>query len=232
MIFLSCMREELVQVGDKTRIDVSKSFFNGDAITDIRIKPEASESFLSVFNANPAKWYLDWAYSTDGVKNISVEATDGLSTVSQDFQIEIISAADDNLYSSDAQLFSIESELRKYIPQERSSFNHIHREAQQRILAYLDRKRIWKDNGDAYSKDEINITGELAKWSLYEAAYLIYMDLYIQNGDKFREKMNDYKELRNYERDRGAIKVDKDGSGTIENNSEIQDLKSFRLIRR
>lgn len=232
MIFISCIREDLVQVNDKTRIDVSKSFVSGDSVTDITIKPEASESAISVFNSNQDKWYLDWAYATAGTKTITVEATDGSNTVSQDFTLEIISVADDNLYSDDSQVFAIESELKRYIPEGRNSYLNIHREAQQRILMYLDRKRIWNDDGTAFTKDQVNITGELNKWSLYEAIYIIYTDLFISVGDKFAQKVNQYEKLRNYERDRGAIRLDRDSSGTIDANSEIQEFKSFRMIRR
>jgi hypothetical protein len=175
MIFINCKNEELVQVNDKTRIDIGSSFVSGDAITDISIKPESSEPFISVFNSNQDKWFLDWAYSTDGEKTISVEATDGINTVSQDFKIKIISVEDDNLYSTDAQLFNIESELRKdiYIPRGRNTFTNSHREAQSRILSYLDRKRIWNDDGSPITKTQLNLDDDLSKWSLYETAYII-----------------------------------------------------------
>lgn len=232
MIFINCVKEDLVQVNDKTRIDVSLSFVSGDGITDIRIKPEASESFISVYNTSQDKWYLDWSYATDGEKIISVEATDGINTVSQDFTISVISEADDNLYSNDSQIFALESELKRYIPLGRNSYKYLHREAQSRILMYLDRKRIWNDDGSAYTKNQLNLDGSLQKWSLYETILMIYTDLLISVGDKFAEKVNQYKELRNYERDRGAIRIDKDNSGQIDANSDIQDLKSYRLIKR
>ncbi len=232
MIFLSCIRESLVQVNDKTRIDVSKSFVSGSGITAISIKPEASGAFIPVYNSNQAKWFLDWAYATSGTKVITVQATDGVSTVSQNFELEVITEEDDNLYSSDEQIFAIESELKRYIPDGRNSFKNIHREAQSRILNYLDRKRIWSSNGEPYSKDQVNINGELSKWSLYEAMFIIYSDLFVSVGDKFAEKINQYKDLRNSERDRASIRIDKDNSGTFDSNEEIQDLKSFRMIRR
>jgi hypothetical protein len=232
MIFLSCIRESLVQVNDKTRIDVSKSFVSGSGITAISIKPEASGAFIPVYNSNQAKWFLDWAYATSGTKVVTVQATDGVSTVSQNFELEVITEASDNLYSSDEQIFSIESELKRYIPDGKNSFKNIHREAQSRILNYLDRKRIWASNGEPYTKDQVNLNGELSKWSLYEAMFIIYSDLFVSVGDKFAEKINQYKDLRNSERDRASIRIDKDNSGTFDSNEEIQDLKSFRMIRR
>jgi hypothetical protein len=232
MIFLNCIKEDLVQVNDKTRIDVSKSFVSGSSITGITIKPSEDDVAISVFNTNQERWYLDWAYSSDGEKTITVQATDGTNTVSQNFTINVITAIEDNLYSNDSQIFAIESELKRYIPQGRNSYINIHREAQSRILNYLDRKRIWQDNGEPYTKTQINLHGELQKWSLYEAMLMIYTDLLISVGDKFAEKVNEYKSLRNYERDRGAIRIDKNNNGIIDQGSEIQELKSFRLIKR
>tara|TARA_R110000868_G_C10972548_1_gene770420 strand:- start:14896 stop:15594 length:699 start_codon:yes stop_codon:yes gene_type:complete len=232
MIFLNCANEDLVQVNDKTRIDVSRSFVSGDDVTDILIKPEASESYISIFNTDQKKWFLDWSYATDGEKSISVQATDGVNTITQTFTINIISVEEDNLYSNDSQVFKIESELKNYFPQGRNSYINMHREAQSRILSVLDRKRIWDNDGNPYDKNQLNVTGELSLWSLYETILMIYTDLFISVGDKFAEKVNEYKSLRNIERDRGAIRVDKNNSGTIENESETQDLKSFRLIKR
>lgn len=232
MIFLKCINEGLVQVNDKTRIDVSKSFVSGDEITDIEIEPEASNGFISVFNIDQDKWFLDWSYATDGEKVISVRATDGTNTITQTFNIVVVSESEDNLYSNDAQIFKIENELKKYIPNGRNSYINLHREAQSRILTYLDRKRIWNDDGTPYTKTQLNLDGQLQKWSLYETILMIYTDLFISVGDKFAEKINEYKALRNYERDRGSIRIDKDNSGEIDTASEIQELKSFRMIKR
>ena len=48
MIFINCINEGLIQVNDKTRIDVSRSFVSGDGITDIEIEPEAAAGFILV----------------------------------------------------------------------------------------------------------------------------------------------------------------------------------------
>lgn len=231
-IFIDCKNEEIIQVNDKTRIDVSGTFVSGDAITEIEIKPSDDDDFISVFNSDQDLWYLDWAYASSGKKVISVRATDGTSTITSTFSITCVSEADDNLYSNDSQIFAIETELKKYIPEGKNSYKYLHREAQSRILNYLDRKRIWDVNGDAFTKDAVNMTGELQKWSLYETIYMIYTDLFLSVGDKFAEKVNQYKGLRNYERDRTAIRLDKDGNGIIDDDEQPLELKSTRLIRR
>ena len=233
MIFLDFKSEDIVQVGDKTRLDVSGSFISDNiALTDIEIAPD-NTTYISVFNSGDNdKWFLDWSFSTSGEQVIGVRATDGTNTVNQTYTLNVISEIEDNLYSNDSQIFAIENELKRYIPSGRNSYKNIHREAQSRILNYLDRKRIWNDDGTAYSKDQLNLTGELQKWSLYETLYIIYSDLFISGGDKFAAKLDDYNKLRNIERDRGAIRIDKDSSGVIDSNSEIQDMKTFRMIIR
>ena len=230
MIFINCIKEPLVQVNDKTRIDVSTSFVSGDGITDIAIEVDGSGP-ISVFNEDQSKWYLDWAFDSDGTKSIEVTATDGINNVVQTFEIEVISEGDDNLYSTDAQIFAIESELKRYIPDGKNSFKNIHREAQARILNFLDRKRIWNENGEPFNKTQVNLFDELSRWSLYETLFIIYTDLFISVGDKFAEKVNQYKELRNYERERAAVRIDRDGNG-FDPSKDIQELKSFRLIKR
>jgi hypothetical protein len=55
-----------VQVGDKTRLNASKSFASKGAaeITSLTIKPDLNESAIDVFGpANPNDWTLDWVYS-------------------------------------------------------------------------------------------------------------------------------------------------------------------------
>lgn len=232
MIFLNCLTEEIVQVNDKTRIDISKSFVSGDSITEIEIQPEGTDSFISVFSEDQSDWFLDWSYSTSGTKTISVRATDSMSTITQTFSLDIISEEDDNLYSNDSQIFAIETELKNYIPEGRNSYKNLHREAQSRILNYLDRKRIWNDDGTQLTKMQINLSGEVQKWSLYETIFMIYTDLFISVGDKFADKINQYKMLRNNERDRASLRIDKDSSGSIDANSEIQELKTYRMILR
>jgi hypothetical protein len=169
---------------------------------------------------------------TSGEKVITVESTDGISTVSQNFTVNVVTEEEDNLYSSDDAMFSIETEIKRYLPPGKNSFKYIHRESQSRILSYLDRKRIWNTDGTPLTKDQINLGGEVSKWSLYESLFVIYNDLFVSVGDKFQEKINQYRELRNSERDRATLRIDVTGSGTIDQDTRFQDLKSFRMIRR
>lgn len=233
MIFPKLSLESIVQVNDKTRLDATMSFLVNDSIQDIEIEPETGVGFISINNLDTTKLYLDWSYSTSGTKTISLKVTStSLNVVTITKELDVITEEEDNLFSNDSQIFAIESELKKYIPPGKSSFNHVHREAQSRILNFFDRKRIWNTNGEPLTKTQVNLQGELSRWSLYESLYIIYTDLFLSVGDKFAEKINQYKELRAAERDKAVIRIDKDNSGTIDPANEFQDLKTFRLIKR
>ena len=74
MLFPKLSFETVMQVDDKLRLDATRSFANdSENITDVLIEPEAGNGFISVYNnGNTSKWYLDWAYETDGFKDVSV----------------------------------------------------------------------------------------------------------------------------------------------------------------
>jgi len=68
--------EGKVQSQDQTRFDASKSFITkGDtALTAITIKPGDDGSAVSIFDADPANWFLDWVWEgfkidVDALKN-------------------------------------------------------------------------------------------------------------------------------------------------------------------
>ena len=228
-IFIDAVIESIIQVKDKTRIDVSNIFAQGITLTDVTIEPESGAGDISVFNIDSSKWYLDWAYATDGEKTITVTATDGISPQIETFTLSVLSSVDDNLYSNDSQLFQLETELKNYLPSGKNSYKYAHREAQNRILSYLDRKRIWNTDGTVVTKTQVN-TADVARWSMFETLIVIYEDLVVSVGDKFKDKVARYTEQRNIERDRGAIRIDIDSDQSI-STSEILELKTFNLVQ-
>lgn len=56
--------EKRLQENDKTRLDASDSYKSKDNadITDVRIKPNQSLSYISVFATNSRDWYLDYEH--------------------------------------------------------------------------------------------------------------------------------------------------------------------------
>jgi len=231
MIFIKCINEKLVQVDDKTRIDVSKSFINAGVVSEVEIKPEASENFYSVYNTDQKRWYLDWAYETDGAKVITVRITTDLSVKTVAFNIDIITAVDDYLYSDDSDIFSIESELKNYIPRGRNSFLNKHRAAQEHILSYLDRKNIKNQDGTKILKGQIIDINDVRDWSKYETLKLVYEDLVVSVGDIFKDKANMYRDLALDHATRSLLRLDFD-KDTVQEQFESLDMRTFRMTKR
>lgn len=58
--------EEKVQINDKTRFDLTKSFATSGetAISTLTVKPGLDGSAISVYNTDSTRWYTDWAYTS------------------------------------------------------------------------------------------------------------------------------------------------------------------------
>ncbi len=227
-IFGTLNLENTVQINDKTRLDGTKSFIStGEAaITLVRIRPEASGSFVTVTSDQ----YLDWSYDTAGTKVVTLEITTDGSAVEFENTITIISVSDDNLFSSDSDLVQHEDDLMSYLPVGRNSWLNKHRAAQDIIMAWLDEHSIWDTSGDRLTTAAIVNTEEVQAWSKYLVLKLIMESLSNQVDDIFSEKARKYGELMDGSRSRAAIRLDRDGDGTID-DARV-DLRSGTLVRR
>lgn len=243
MIFPSLTLERFVQVEDKFRLDASKSFTSGavvETITDVLIQPEATEAFISVYNANPKLWFLDWAYVTDGDKTVTVRVLSDITPLGRDitYDVTCFSAADDALFSDDDDIFPYENDLIKYLPKGKNTFKFVHRKAQQKIIAYLDEQRIWKSDNSRYSKQDIalvaatnpEIKDQFNQWSTFETLLIIFESFQISNNDIFQEKKQDYTNNRDSARKRSALRLDENGDGTLDVNP--YDIRTLRMVRR
>lgn len=228
MIFPSLELEGIVQVFDRTRLNASKSFITPDEaiISLIRIKPEASGTFITVTSNK----YLDWEYATDGIKVVTVEVTTDGVAVTKDFTLTIITKENDNLWSEDASLVDHEDDITKYIRSGRNSYLDKHRMAQERILAYLDERRIWDSNGDRLTKSSITDIQEVKEWSKFEVLSMIMTSLSNAVDDIFSSRAEKYTELRNQARNRAALRFDSDNDG--ETDAVAYDMISHSMVRR
>lgn len=233
MLAISVFFEDYVQVNDKTRIDVSKSFAQGTTISDITIKPSASNSAISVYNSGDSNlWFLDWAYDSAAENTVTIEATGAdASTKTRTETITSVTAATDYLYSSDQDLFSIETELRDYIPDTHNSFIYAHREAQRKILDFLGQRGYRNTDGSKLLKTQLNINEDLRRWSTYEVLHMIYEDLSVLNGDRFLEKSRMYKSLKTKYQEPNLIEIDLDKDGTRQNDEIFQTRSSLLTLR-
>ena len=228
MIFPVLELEAFLQADDKTRLDARKTHITPDeaAITLIEIEPESGSGFLDVTSLS----YLDWQYSgASRTVTVSVRVTtDGLpETFSKD--IEILTATDDKLFSTDAEMVPHEPQILDWVREGRNSFLDVHRTSQDRILTWLDEHRIWDTNGDRLTTDAIVDIQEVNDWSKYLTLQLIFEGISNAVDDVFSQKAFKYSEMAAKARNRAAIRLDRDGGGSIDTSPV--DLRSFKLRR-
>tara|TARA_Y100000593_G_scaffold55043_1_gene102891 strand:+ start:1567 stop:2247 length:681 start_codon:yes stop_codon:yes gene_type:complete len=211
-IFGNLHLEEKLQINEKTRLDCSRSFVSNEAaISLMRIKPEASGSFVTVTTDK----YLDWAYETAGTKTVTVEITTDGAAHEFTKTIEVVSEADDYLWSSDADLVQHEPDIMNYVPEGKNAFLNIHRLAQTRILAWLDEKKIWDDDNNKLTAAAV-AAADMAEWSKYLTLQYIFEGLSNSMDDIFHEKGLRYRALAETAASRAVLRLDIDGDGSTD----------------
>jgi hypothetical protein len=237
MIFPNLEIEDVLQVNDKTRLNGTKSFISKDnvAVTLVRIKPEASGSFIDVTGAAPINsnnWFLDWQYATAGAKVVEIEITAG-SVVTLTGTITVVSVVDDYLFSSDKDLVGYENAIMKWTPVGRNSWLNIHRKAQTLILDWLDSIRVWKQDGTRIAKADFLVTNDVRQLSAYWALQLIFEDLSNKPDDVFKFKADTYSELVLQAKNRGRIQADFNDNQVDDGvDEDSQDMRTFTMVRR
>lgn len=239
-LFPSITFERVLQIEEKTRLDSGRSFVTDDeVITDILIQPSATDAFISVYNGGDTdKWFLDWAYEVDGFKDIAVQivADSGNKTKTYMAGINVLTEEIDALLSTDNDILPFEPKLYRYLPRGKSSFIYVHRKAQERIVAYLDEQRIWKDDNSRYTKLDLSTVADpefkeqFRQWSSFEALLIIFESFQVSSGDLFQEKKEEYTSLRNGARTRSALRLDQDGDGELDVTP--YDIRTTRMVRR
>jgi len=228
MIFPVLELEEVVQVNDKTRLDARKTFITPDeaAITLVEIEPHTGDGFIDVTNL----LYLDWQFSTDGVKTVSVRVTTDGSPSLYTKTVSVLDADDDKLFSKDSDIMPYEPNILQWVKEGRSSFNDVHRAAQDRILGWLDENKVWDTSGNRLTKDAITDLNEVNDWSKFMVLRLIFEGLSNATDDIFREKSLRYKELEVQSRNRAVFRLNRTGEAGGETIKT--DMRSVGLFRR
>lgn len=224
------------QVGEIYRLDASETFVakGQPAISVIEIEPEAGAGYVDVTSAAARDRFLDWVFSTPGAKTATVRVTladTSQSTGTHDFTIR--TAAEEDLLTTDNDLVTLESDAMRYLPDGRSTWNHIHREVRKQILEDLSDNRIFKTDGSDLAIADLKDKSEVRRWATHKAAELMFLDLSNSEGDTFFNRAKSYSSKVNTYR-AGAfnsLRVDIDQSGSVASD-EIQDGRSVRLTRR
>lgn len=227
MIFIQVKNESIVQVDDKTRIDVEGIFISPDeaAITLIEIEPEASVGYVDVTTTK----YLDWAYATAGTKVVSVRVTTDGSPVTKTASISVLSVADDKLFSTDKDIVSHEVDIYRFLRPGRSTFLDFHRIAQRMILDDLDQRGLTDNQGNRLTKTDIFDVQEVAEWSRYLTLYLIFVSVQSEVDDVYATKAQGYKEMAARNASRAFLRLDLNGDGVEDRR---QDLITTMRMRR
>lgn len=228
MLFPKADLDLLVQVYDMFRIDATKSFSTTDEVlTEFNIYPDFVNQPLVVYDvlseSDPECWFLDWAYETDGEYTARVEMKTASLTKTIDYVITAVTEEDDALFSTDAMLYSYESELKKYLPEGRNSWKYMHRQAQKEMLDWMYRNDIRNPDGAQIVKDQL-IGDKLDVWSTFETLLLIYQEIKTSNSEAFTEKLEDYAEKRGDARERYIIQYDSDGDGDVDDDDRPVSL--------
>jgi hypothetical protein len=226
MIFPSLDLEPVIQVGDRTRLSALKSFVTNDeaAIDLVMIQPGASASFITV---DVTDRYLDYSFSASGTYVITARV--GASGASADLSssISVITAASDALFSTDADLKLHEPDILQWTSPGRNSFLNIHRRAQKLIIEELRREGYTDTSGDPYTKAAIVDVEEVKQWSTMWTLQLIFEGLSNATDDVFHEKAVRYSALRQTWGKTALLRLDTDGSGTIDDGEGIDTASAF-----
>jgi hypothetical protein len=229
MIFPRINADSLVQVNDGLRIDARKTIFKDAAeIANVLISPEDDEFdapiYISVYDGGDFdNWYLDWIYATEGEKTARVKVVlvpvDEMTPAEEkviSMTINVVTEAADLLFSKDSDILQSEPDILRYLPEGKTSFTFMHREAQRRILAFLDEQRIWKVRNERYTKEDIVDMEEFVHWSRFLVLHLIYAAKIVSSDDIFTFKANEYEGLMKSARGRSTLRLDTDGDDEVD----------------
>ena len=194
MIFGLIECDEKYQIGEKVRINFSKSY-NVPSVdfTVVKIQPSASDLEYSATSLTDKDvWMIDWIYTSAGSKVITLKLDDGSGEVTFTKTIEIVSEATDSLFSKDADLIPHEEDILKWLPEGRSTWNYMHRKAQGLILKELYKSRIYADDGTKLTAAEVIDKDEVKEWSIFKTLEMIMNFTSNKPDDVFRQKAQYY----------------------------------------
>ncbi len=236
MIFPTLDLEKVVQVGDKTRLSAVHSYTSPDeaAISKIEIRPSVESDFFTVGGNGLDQAFLDWQYSSEGQKTVSLRITVGegetASAETIEKTIEVITESEDNLFSSDADLIEEESGIYSRLRPGRSTFLDKHRAAQKKILKELDEDGYRDIEGNKLTKSAIADIDAIRDWSKYLTLALIFGGERTQIEDVAHEKAKEYRVKASDAKASAVLRFDYDKDGEI----DAEDQFSFygTVVRR
>jgi hypothetical protein len=232
-IFGNLDLENKIQVSDKTRLDGSASFISKDeaSVTLVEIEPEAASGFIDVTGSSAKDWFLDWEYSgASRTVTVSVRITTDGAPVTFTDTLDVITVADDTLFSSDGDLIAQEHDILNYVRDGRNSFLNVHRKAQTLIMDWLNDLGAVKRDGTKFDKDDVVDIEEVRKWSESIVLEMIFQDLSNAKDDVFGDKSRLYAGRAGEARNKSFIRLDTNDDGIIDLSEGI-NIKTIDLSR-
>lgn len=213
--------QDKVQVDEKFRIDATKTFLHpGDAnIQSITIQPEASGDTYTVTSDK----FVDYAYATDGTKTITVTLnhTGQAGSVTKTATIEVVTAANEKLFSNDSDLISHEVDILNYLPEYKADYRYAHRLAQETILNDLNERGIRDSDDNRLTAAAITDIEEVRQWSKYKTLSYIFESLSNAIDDIFADKAARYRDMASSAAGRALVRLDTNSDGTYDTESSI-----------
>lgn len=234
MIFPVLETEKVVQIGDMTRLNATKSFVSKDDedITKVEIQPENGADWIDVTGSSSKDWYLDWIYtgaSRAAVPSVRI-TTDG-SPTAKTGAISLLTVADDKLFSTDQDLIALEPDILKWVPEDRASHIAVHRAAQGKILEALDESGVVDSAGNKLTKAAMVDISEVNAWSRDLTLHLIFSGLVNAVDDVFTRKAAHYSVEASKRKSRAVLRLDINGDGEVDKGETAPDLMSMDLRR-
>ena len=226
--------DDTVQISDSIRFDATRSFVSKDeaAITLVEVEPESGVGFVDVTGTKNTDWYLDWQYAgASRVAVVSVRVTTDGVPVTFTRNIQVLTEADDKLFSSDTDILKEESEILKFLPKGKTSFLYMHRRAQKFIVEHFNERGVTDTECNRLTKDSFVDIEEVKQWSIALTLSLIFKDNSNVVGDNYSVKSDEYKAMAKNHIDRAFFRFDRNNDGTL-GKLEGGPIQTVGLVRR
>lgn len=230
-IFGVLKSDDKVFSGDKIRLEAGDSFLTPDESFATPISHEISvDSGVTWYNIT-AKKYVDWIFTSAGNKTISLRIT--TLTGNQIFtkSIEVLDLTAAQLFSKDFDLYQYEPEIDQYLPKKWSSWNMVHKRAQDWIIDFLDEKGIFDENGHKYTVADLLDTQQVNQLSVFKTLEFIFEGNSNVVGDLFSAKADKYRQMSNTKASRSQLSLDFNANTVSDDSIERTNLHTI-LVRR
>lgn len=144
---------------------------------------------------------------------VTIAIGDGDSTDTVTEYISVYSEAGDHLFSTDANLRRHRHDILEFLPDGRNSFKHMHRRAQDIIMAFFDENGHTDVYGDPLTVSAIVDVNEVRQWSIFLTLRLIHDELSNSVDDDFYQKARMYEASEVQHRNRVILRLDRDKDG-------------------